>query len=99
MAKYGFKTNQAGHAGVTTPTPPAAAGQPVGVLDAALEQLVQSLMPLPEVDARDEGIRQRMEQAMKSQWRDARVAIFGSAGSGLRVNNSSDVRTSPARRA
>jgi hypothetical protein len=96
--KYNFITyaNNGGQAGVTSSAPPAAAG---GALDAALEQLVQSLTPPPEIEARDEGIRQRMEQTMKTRWSNARVAIYGSAGSGFRVGNDSDVRASPGRHA
>jgi len=110
--KYGFSTyaNQAGGArnakavagDTLAPALPATAPPAVGPLDEALHRLVATLIPPPEVEERDEGVRHRMEQTIQTKWRDARVAIFGSAGSGLRVGNASDVRSSahdPLRRA
>jgi len=59
--------------------------------EAAVCRLALRLQPPAELDGRDELVRQRMERAMKTRWRNARVAIFGSAGTGLRVGAGSDV--------
>ena len=85
MGPYAFATHGAG-----VVFPPGQVAAPPA-LDAALHALAQALIPPPELETRDEQVRQRVEWVMQSRWRDARVAIFGSANSGLRVGLSSDV--------
>ena len=58
-----------------------------------LEVLLQDLCMTAEAAhqrhlARDEVVRRRMEQMLRSKWRKASVQPFGSAASGLRVNSS-----------
>lgn len=71
----------------TLPPPAAEAAE------AFFYQFAMSLLPPQQLQMRDEAIRQRLEAAVRCRdgWGDARVAIYGSAGSTLRVGTSSDV--------
>ena len=62
-------------------------------LEAACVHFLSSLEAPGHIAHRDELERQRLESILRQRgkWRDVRVAIFGSAGSGLRVGEKSDV--------
>ena len=44
-----------------------------------------------QLAARDEAVRARLEYVLARRWRGAKVRIFGSSASGLRVGHSSDL--------
>ena len=57
-------------------------------LPGLVDLLCAHLLPPPELAQRDEWVRRRLEGALHRRWPDASVAIYGSAGSGLRVGAS-----------
>ena len=55
------------------------------------DQLYASVLPPRETAQRVEECRRRLEWVVQKKWRDASVAVYGSAGSGLSLGSVSDI--------
>lgn len=75
------------------PASTASNSQAVSEAERVLFKFLSSIEPPTELIRRDELERSRLESLLRQRgrWRDVRVVLFGSAGSGLRVGHTSDV--------
>ena len=71
--------------------PKPAVEKPIPVERMNFDQLYASVLPPPETAQRVEECRRRLEWVVQKKWRDASVAVYGSAGSGLSLGSVSDI--------
>ena len=71
--------------------PKPAVEKPIPVERMNFDELYASVLPPRETAQRVEECRRRLEWVVQKKWRDASVAVYGSAGSGLSLGSVSDI--------